>query len=354
MMDKALYRIDPLTGCFNLLGYLEWLSDETRRGPCSLLSLDVNAFGQYNSALGRTAGDDVLRWVVLVVEDENPAPVYRIDGDEFVVVLEGETLPAQRVLVQRLYDRMNQEAGRVGLVAPAVTVTLVHYPAQVRCTPAEVLGLQLTALRQAKALPGRPPQYFLAGELQVEPDIARRLLDGIIQRMVGLGGALDEMQALAYSDPLTGLPNVRAATVRLQAAGSAALAVLMIDGDNLRLYNDMGGYAAGDRMIQALSGVLRGQLRPDDFLARWRMGDEFLALLPGVDVEGAVAVGRRLCAAVRQASTEWLRPVTISVGAAARPEHGTGIDELVAEAERAKELAKAQGKDRVVEITGQG
>lgn len=348
MIDQALYRIDPLTGCFNLLGFLEWLSSEERHAPCSLMTLDVNRFAEYNAARGHQDGDNVLRWVALVVADEHPATVYRVDSDEFMVVLEEEQVTAQRALAQRLYDRLNREAERVALMPPAVTIVLVHYPAQASYTPAQVLAFQHTAMRQAKTLPGQLPLYLPAGEIQVLPHTREQLLDSTIDRMVALGRELDEVQALAYSDPLTGLPNVRAADLRLQAAGSAALAVLMLDGDNLRLYNDLGGYAAGDYMIQNLCATLLAQLRPDDFLARWRLGDEFLVLLPGVGLEEATAVGHRLCEAVRQASTGWLRPVTISIGVAVRSEGGRSAAELVVDAERAKEYAKAQGKDRVV------
>jgi len=202
-------------------------------------------------------------------------------------------------------------------------------------------------MQDAKHLPGRPPRDYWAPQMKLPQDIST-LLDGIINRMVDLGRVLNEVQALAYSDPLTGLPNVRAATLRLQTAGNGLLAVLMLDGDNLRLYNDLGGYAAGDRMIQDLSAALQAQLRPDDFLARWRMGDEFLALLTGVDLVGAMSVGQRLCQAVRHTSTAWLRPVTVSVGVAVRPDHGLSTAALLAAAEQAKDRAKASGKDRVV------
>ena len=121
----------------------------------------------------------------------------------------------------------------------------------------------------------------------------------------------------------------------------------MIDGDDLRRYNQI-SYAAGDEMIQWLGATLRDQLRPGDFLARWRVGDEFLVLLPATPLGQAAAVGSRLCRAVQQASEGWPLPVTISIGVAEYPRHGTDEVGLLRQAEAANDRAKALGKNCVV------
>ena len=101
-------------------------------------------------------------------------------------------------------------------------------------------------------------------------------------------------------------------------------------------------------MLQQLCQTLRNRLRPDDFLARWRVGDEFLVLLPNTILERAVLLAERLRSAVQDESRTWPFPVTVSIGVAVYPLHGTTADELLQAGECAKEQAKAQGKNRVV------
>lgn len=349
---RLFHRTDPLTGCGNLLSFLDWLVEQTEVGAstgASLTALDVNRFAALNAARGHAHGDAALRWVALVLAEAASAPVFRTGGDEFVVTLAGADWAAHAALAEQLFARLNQEAGRVGLQAPAASVAVVHYPAGVARSPARILEHLEAALVEIKRRPDRPP---LACHADALPPLAQAhdLWDNVIRRMVALGALLDEAQHLALTDPLTGLPNVRAAGQRLEAAlaGAAPLAVLLLDGDNLRQYNELGGYAAGDKMIQDLTATLHAQLRPGDFLARWRVGDEFLVLLPDTGLDGALAVGERLCRAVREASQAWLRPISVSVGVAVRPQHGATQADLLAAAEAAKDEAKAQGKDRVV------
>ena len=130
-------------------------------------------------------------------------------------------------------------------------------------------------------------------------------------------------------------------------AGCAATTPMMIDGDNIRAYNDI-NYAAGDQMIRDMSAVFETNLRPMDFVARWRVGDEFVVVLPKTPLEDAKIIGERFRLAVKQASKNWLFPTTISIGIASYPMHGDTIDALIDKAESAKQPAKDQGKYRVI------
>jgi diguanylate cyclase (GGDEF)-like protein len=121
----------------------------------------------------------------------------------------------------------------------------------------------------------------------------------------------------------------------------------MIDGDNIRAYNNI-NYAAGDVMIRDLSNVLKDHLRPNDFVARWRSGDEFIVILPDTPIEDAQIIGERFRLAVKEASKDWLFPTTISIGVASYPIHGDSINSLIDKAESANKHAKEQGKDQVV------
>ena len=121
---------------------------------------------------------------------------------------------------------------------------------------------------------------------------------------------------------------------------------MFIDGDDLRLYNDI-SYSAGDNMLRRLAGLLTEHLRPGDFIARWRVGDEFLVLLPSTKSDAAVTVAERLRSAVETKSKTWEIPVTISIGIAVYPSSGGTVEELLQAVEKAAKHSKDNGKNQI-------
>jgi diguanylate cyclase (GGDEF)-like protein len=160
---------------------------------------------------------------------------------------------------------------------------------------------------------------------------------------------LDSAQQASYLDAISGLPNMRAALLKMEReiTDRQPFAVLLMDGDNIRVYNNV-SYACGDDMIRKVSVVLSEELRPGDFLARWRKGDEFIAILPGTSREGGKIVGERFRLSLQQASMSWMFPISITTGVATYPEHGSDVDTLVDAAEKALKKGKDQGKNCVV------
>ena len=170
-----------------------------------------------------------------------------------------------------------------------------------------------------------------------------------IYQVLGMGHSLDQLQQDAYTDAISGLPNMKAALLNLEKAISdrATFSLLLIDGDNIRAYNNV-NYAEGDEMIRAMSKVFSNNLGPGDFVARWRSGDEFVVILPNTPLEGAQVIGERFRLAVKATSQEWLFPTTISIGVTSYPSHGDDADSLIDSAEAANKRAKELGKDKVV------
>jgi diguanylate cyclase (GGDEF)-like protein len=174
-----------------------------------------------------------------------------------------------------------------------------------------------------------------------------------IFQVLEMGRILDDTKQEAFTDAISNLPNMKAALHNLQksiensAANGRPFSMLLIDGDNIRIYNSI-NYAAGDEMIRDMSIVFKNNLRPSDFVARWRAGDEFIVILPDTSSEGAKIIGERFRLAVKEASQTWKFPVTISIGIASYPIHGDNVNALIDNAESATKHAKDQGKDRVV------
>lgn len=186
-----------------------------------------------------------------------------------------------------------------------------------------------------------------------------RAFERIVEMQAEMQQLNQELQALSQRDGLTGLFNRR--TYEEKAANQWAissraresLAILMMDVDHFKDYNDHYGHQAGDDCLKAVARAMADTLhRPADLLARYG-GEEFIALLPDTDVRGAALVAETLRSEVESLGIPHARSsaadvVTISVGVAVT-EYTTGITpvDLVREADEALYIAKAQGRNYV-------
>jgi two-component system, cell cycle response regulator len=171
-----------------------------------------------------------------------------------------------------------------------------------------------------------------------------------------IGCRADVLQALATTDPLTGLLNRRAIEKQIQREWERArryglpLSLLMIDLDGLKRVNDVGGHSAGDRVLRGAASAISCTLRGSDFGGRWG-GDEFVILAPHTSRESARQLAERV--ATRISQREWSNRVatTASVGIVTL-ERGASEDTmpeaLIDEADRALYAAKEGGRSRVM------
>jgi diguanylate cyclase (GGDEF)-like protein len=164
----------------------------------------------------------------------------------------------------------------------------------------------------------------------------------------------EAVELRAISDGLTGLANRAHCEERLvdEIARSeryeTPLAVILSDIDGFKAANDAHGHAFGDLVLQRFAGVLADVLRDVDISGRWG-GEEFLIVLPGTTLEGAIEAAERIRAAF--ASTEFTSGsdvvrMTASFGVAAFAPP-SGAHELVRAADEALYAAKRRGKNRV-------
>ena len=153
-------------------------------------------------------------------------------------------------------------------------------------------------------------------------------------------------------DALTGLRNHGSFQRELgesleDGAETAPFAILMLDLDGFKAFNDACGHPAGDAFLGAVATVIGGATRQDDRVYRYG-GDEFVVILPGADRVVAHDVAVRIRRAVADLSGTTGGPgVTISVGAACCPDDGRTKDALVDMADRALYLAKPEGRTAV-------
>ena len=163
----------------------------------------------------------------------------------------------------------------------------------------------------------------------------------------------ETLELQAQTDSLTGLFNHRYFHERLRAELTRAtrshdsIAVLMLDIDDFKRVNDVFGHGTGDQVLVALADVLRGAVRLSDVVCRLG-GEEFGIIMTSCDAGDALGLSRRLLEGAESHDFEPADKLTLSIGVAQGPEHGTNPRELIACAEAAMMAAKARGKNQAV------
>jgi diguanylate cyclase (GGDEF)-like protein len=291
----------------------------------------------------------VLHWVSIVLRDTG-LPVYRIGGDEFLVFFDGEKSEEYEKIAHSVFERLNRESKQFGLVNPA-SVIVIHFQNE-KLEIADLWTAISDALFDAKIF---GEQGFLVNTYTHASAINNyqlRVINMLTERLLSFANRLEATHQIAYLDPVTQLPNSIAAEREMKRAIQQSqrddneFSILFIDGDNLRFYNDI-SYSAGDNMLRQLSDLMLKHLRPGDFIARWRVGDEFLVLLPATARAEAFVVAERLRSEVEIQSRSWAIPITISIGIATYPAHGSNVEELLLAVEKAAKYSKDNGKNQI-------
>ncbi|MCK8826793.1 GGDEF domain-containing protein [Natroniella acetigena] len=168
-----------------------------------------------------------------------------------------------------------------------------------------------------------------------------------------------KLKVLASKDELTGFANRRLLNQTLKREWkrarrkAASLALIMIDLDYFKEYNDNYGHQAGDKCLQKIAKKFEEfVLRPADLVARYG-GEEFVVLLPETGLSGAIKVAERIRTGVESLKlphqdSQVSDYVTISAGVAiAKPESNNGLEQLIKVADEALYLAKKEGRNQV-------
>jgi diguanylate cyclase (GGDEF)-like protein len=204
----------------------------------------------------------------------------------------------------------------------------------------------------------------MADQLEAARNELDREKADLRQRVTGQTRDLQQANRLlmdiANRDVLTGLANRRRLELELERHISLSkrtgvpLAVVMMDLDKFKQYNDSAGHLAGDNLLQTVAMTLRSRARATDLVVRWG-GDEFCILVPGTSPEGALKAAEGFVGAIREAALALKLSdsdvvVGASAGVACFPGDGEDGTELVARADEALYQVKATGRGRVLRL----
>lgn len=170
-----------------------------------------------------------------------------------------------------------------------------------------------------------------------------------------------ELERISMIDKLTNLYNRRYFDTYFERAWKIAkrdslpLALIMIDIDKFKNFNDTYGHLAGDKCLESIANQIKKIVkRPGDFVARFG-GEEFIVLLPNTPIGGAIILAEEIREEVENLRNHYEgieTRVTISLGVAVIiPDSSTNPDDLISAADKALYKAKETGRNRVVSYT---
>ena len=252
--------------------------------------------------------------------------------------------------------------GRTHMVTnPGLELLCYHLssplPSAYICVPmmaqGEMLGLLHLQFNPDRA--GRPEDLQRILEEHKQP-LAMAVAENIAFSLANLK-LHETLYIQSTHDPLTGLFNRRNMEETLDrelhrmARKGRSLGIIMLDLDHFKKFNDTFGHQAGDALLRELGAFLQKNIRGEDFACRYG-GEEFVIILPETPLEITLQRAEKLRKDVGQLAISYrgqaLGAITLSLGAAGFPEHGSTSEAILRAADSALYSAKAGGRDQVV------
>ncbi len=195
----------------------------------------------------------------------------------------------------------------------------------------------------------------------LHPDEIKARVTALLKKKAFMDSLADRASAAlqaAITDKLTGVYNrayfkhfIDLEVKRTKRQGDK-MALMMVDADNFKQFNDTYGHLAGDGALEMLGRVLKDSVRDVDVVARYG-GEEFVVVLPYAGWPEGRSVSERLLEAVKDCSirvcddAEETARITVSIGLAVFPDNGLSSEQMISAADAALYTAKRCGKNRV-------
>ncbi|HEY0263499.1 MAG TPA: sensor domain-containing diguanylate cyclase [Granulicella sp.] len=368
-IDEFLTAIVVVGAGFAIFSWRRWTDLSRQVAEYKRLQAELSEINRGAALLGET--DDLLqssltteeayRIVIRHFEIRFPwasgAIFSLLPGQDMVEVAASWGQPSIRQTQLELEDCWALRRGRVNLSqADDPRLACAHInnplPAYAICVPMMAHGDTLGILYLDSGTDAAKARPFAESHQRVIKILAEHL-----SLTVANLNLRETLRTQSIHDPLTGLFNRRYMEEALErelhrsSRRGTPLAILMVDLDHFKRFNDTYGHAAGDAALRELARVFQTQLRAEDIASRYG-GEEFLIILPENDRTTAWECAERLRRAVEeihfQHYGEMLEGLRLSIGGACYPQDGTTTETLERVADSALYRAKQEGRNRVV------
>lgn len=260
-------------------------------------------------------------------------------------------LAQPQATIQAQVDQLGNDILRIVLGLCLVCILIAAVTARAVTRPINSMSAAVQGFADARRSDGLP--LARQDEIGVLARAFDHMRAQIIQQLAELRRSHQELEHMARHDTLTGLPNRALFAERMEHALAGArrdhgrLALIFLDVDKFKPVNDTLGHAVGDLLLKEFANRIRGVLREADTAARIG-GDEFLVLLSQIHHDGdAVTVAEKIRLAVNEPFdiADHSITVSVSIGIAFYPDHGSDMLELAKHADQAMYRAKELGRE---------
>ncbi len=216
----------------------------------------------------------------------------------------------------------------------------------------ELLFLKVTACKISLSNGEDVIQILLSD--RTSQRVAELKLEQYVDELESMNKRLD---ALARTDGLTGLTNVRTFKEYLAVEHArchrygGSYAIIMLDADHFKNYNDTNGHQAGDDLLKRLAGTIQRNCRKTDYPARYG-GEEFVVMCSAVGSDQAIHLAERIRKEIESSAFPFRERqpkgiVSVSAGVACYPQNGSTAEDILKKADEALYRAKEKGRNQV-------
>jgi diguanylate cyclase (GGDEF)-like protein len=343
--DRLQYRNAQLNALYNVFSEitdtlsLQYVISATTREALRVMNADMAVLRLLKNnelvAVGNLTGEGI--------EIGDLPPVKLGDGPTGRAAKRGKTV--------RIHDGAQQQLG-------PIASTQAFSPAAQNANAGVQSGIVVPLIVGARVVGTLACWSRTANIFNEEDEKVLEMMASQVATAVVVADSTEASEHRAHHDALTGLPNrlqlsedMAGELARLDVAGRRAV-VAMADIDHFKEINDEFGHHVGDVSLQKVAHVLRSTVRASDRVYRYG-GEEFVIIFADADAETGYVLADRLRAAVEATpltgdALEPVGPVTMSIGLAALPDHGSDVAALIALADEAMYRAKDRGRNRVI------
>ncbi len=272
----------------------------------------------------------------------------RIDKIGWIVVTEVE----KREIVKPIILQIFISILIIGLIAVLIAWVLSASLSKRFIVPLIKLKKRVNAIIAGDYERGSVDEYPNNEIGAIATDIEQLAGNELYDRNIELLNINKKLELLSTTDQLTKLLNRHKMNSELEKEWKRAtrygnkFSIIMFDIDWFKKINDTYGHQAGDSVLYEIAELTKKTLRSTDIIGRWG-GEEFLVLSPGTDLNGAVALARKLCSAIENYRFTVNTTVTISAGLC-EFNGQENIEDMIKNADEKLYEAKRQGRNSVV------
>lgn len=326
---------DDLTGLSN---FAKFFTDDFKTvfgESGTLLLIKIKSLQRLNELNGRPVGDRFLSEIGKYLKSNVTFTNYRHEGNGFLVVYKQLDTSYALAHQSALETILQELVAEYDVPFVSLYCKIIPYKKPIRSVADYYqLYYEMTSKSQ-KPHDNRKVLYHVLEDLSTK-------VNNMIKHY-------DCVKDYALMDEVSKLPNSKCAQMFLETIDQKYdnYAIILIDGDNLRQYNDI-SYSQGNYAIRTIAGLIQKSIRKTDRVFRWLCGDEFLVVACDIEKADVEVLSERIRTTVEDYYKGSFIPTTVSLGVAQYPYDGSDIHEILERAEEANRQAKNLGKNRII------